>query len=69
MRAFRFYVRDEHQPVTVHLSALLRDEGRAREFAAMHLARSPDRLSVEVREDGAVLFSVMKPASPAPEAA
>lgn len=69
MRDFSFYLQDDYERETHHLSASLRDEARAREFATMHLHRSPHCLSVEVWEAGKVLFSVLRKEPPIPEAA
>lgn len=69
MRTFSFYMQDEHQPVTLHMSALLEDEARAEELARKHLDRSPHCLSVEVREGGRVLFTSFRNEPPQPAAA
>jgi hypothetical protein len=60
MRTFSFFTRDALRPVRSHMYALLGDEGRAREFARRRLDSSPHHLSVEVREAGRVLFSVLR---------
>jgi hypothetical protein len=64
MRTFSFYMRDDHQPMTVHISAPFKDEPGAREFALSLLDESSNRNSIEVREGGRVLFSVDRTEQP-----
>ena len=64
MRTFSFFTRDALRPVRSHMYAVLGDEGRAREFATRRLDSSPHNLSVEVREAGRVLFSVLRKERP-----
>ena len=60
-RAFTFSLLDDRYPKTFCTTVVLCSEASAREHAQMHLGASPHFVSVEVDEDGILLFTLGQP--------
>ena len=60
LRTFSFYSRADGQMSKFYMTALLRDEVRAKHHALVHLGQTPSCQGIEVREGRQILFSVTR---------